>query len=164
MHDREIDRNTGSPGDEGVTSTDNPRGEVGSRWVADGPVVVRKPGNAGGAKGPWFRTNARRSRRAERLVMSLGTLLKVQKLQAALHAKAKGSPSVGLGELAQGVRGEPSLSSRGPIHGRQAASVVAQDAPGAGAGNSTLPGHTPVPQPKRIRRDVCTRDFPWANA
>jgi len=24
MHDREIDRNTGSPRDEGVTSTDNP--------------------------------------------------------------------------------------------------------------------------------------------
>jgi hypothetical protein len=61
--------------------------------VADGPVVARKPGNAGGAKGPWFRTNARRSRRAERLVMSLRTLLKVQRLQAALHAKAKGSPS-----------------------------------------------------------------------
>src|ERR1039457_7210546 len=53
-----------------------------------------KPGNAGGAKGPWFRTNARRGRRAEGLVMSLQTQLKVQKLQAALHAKAKGSPSV----------------------------------------------------------------------
>src|SRR4029450_8368496 len=26
MHDREIDRNTGSPRDEGVTSTDTPRG------------------------------------------------------------------------------------------------------------------------------------------
>jgi RNA-directed DNA polymerase len=61
--------------------------------VTDGPVVVRKPGNAGGAKGPWFRTNARRSRRAEGLAMSLQTLLKVRKLQAALHAKAKGSPS-----------------------------------------------------------------------
>jgi len=61
--------------------------------VADGSVGARKPGNAGGAKGPWFRTNARRGRRAEGLVMSLRTLLKVQKLQAALHAKAKGSPS-----------------------------------------------------------------------
>ena len=60
--------------------------------MADGSVVVMKPGNAGGAKGPWFRTNARRSRRAEGLAMSLRTLLKVQKLQAALHAKAKGSP------------------------------------------------------------------------
>lgn len=61
--------------------------------MADGPVVVRRPGNAGGAKGPWFRTNARRGRRAEGLAMSLETLPKVRKLQAALHAKAKGSPS-----------------------------------------------------------------------
>ena len=60
--------------------------------MADGPVVVTRPGNAGGAKGPWFRTNARRGRRAEGLAMSLETLPKVQKLQAALHAKAKGSP------------------------------------------------------------------------
>src|SRR5260370_28562684 len=37
-------------------------------------------------------TNARRGTRAEGLAMSLPTLLKVQKLQAALHAKAKGSP------------------------------------------------------------------------
>src|SRR5207249_10857886 len=38
-------------------------------------------------------TNARRGRRGEGLAMSLPTLLKVQKLQAALNAKAKGSPS-----------------------------------------------------------------------
>ena len=62
--------------------------------MADGPVVATKPGNAGGAKGLYFRANARRGRRAEGLAMSLPTLLKVQKLQAALHAKAKGSPSV----------------------------------------------------------------------
>ena len=62
--------------------------------MAERPVVATKPGNAGGAKGPWFRTNARRGRRAEGLAMSLPTLLKVQKLQAALHVKAKGSPSV----------------------------------------------------------------------
>jgi retron-type reverse transcriptase len=61
--------------------------------VADGSVVARKPGNAGGAKGPWFRTNARRGRRATRLAMSLPTRLTVQKLQAALHAKAKQAPS-----------------------------------------------------------------------
>ena len=67
--------------------------------------------------------------------MSLQTLLKVQKLQAALHAKAKRSPSVsGLGELAQGQR------LWGPTHGAQAATVVAQEAQGAGPGNTTLPG------------------------
>jgi RNA-directed DNA polymerase len=60
--------------------------------VTDRPVVAAKPGNAGGAKGPSFRTNASRGKRGEGLAMSLQTLLKVQKLQAALHAKAKGSP------------------------------------------------------------------------
>jgi len=60
--------------------------------VTDGSVVAMKPGNAGGAKGPWFGTNARRGRRAEGLVISLPTLLKVQKLQAVLHVKAKGLP------------------------------------------------------------------------
>ena len=29
--------------------------------VAERPVVVRKPGNAGGAKGPWSGTGAGRS-------------------------------------------------------------------------------------------------------
>jgi len=61
--------------------------------VTDRPVVATKPGNAGGAKGPSFRTNARRGRRAARLAMSLPTRQKVQNLQAALHAKAKHSPS-----------------------------------------------------------------------
>src|SRR4029453_383820 len=68
-------------------------GQGGCPGVADGSVVARKPGNAGGAKGPWFRTNARRGRRATRLAMSLPTRLTVEKLQAALHAKAKQAPS-----------------------------------------------------------------------
>jgi len=78
--------------------------------------------------------------------MSLSPLLKVRTLQAALHAKAKGSPSMGLGELTYGLSDELSLASRGPTPGRQAATVVAQDARGAGAGNRTRPGHTPVPR------------------
>src|SRR5262249_22154833 len=61
--------------------------------VADRPVVALTPGNAGRAKGPWFKVNARSSTRAVRLAMSLPTLPKVQKLQAALHAKAKGAPT-----------------------------------------------------------------------
>ena len=60
--------------------------------VADRPVVVMTPGNAGRAKGPWFKVNVRSGTRAVRLAMSLPTLPKVQKLQEALHAKAKGSP------------------------------------------------------------------------
>jgi RNA-directed DNA polymerase len=50
-----------------------------------------KPGNAGGGKGPWFEANARRGEGRETGV-SLQAPIKVQKLQAALHAKAKESP------------------------------------------------------------------------
>jgi RNA-directed DNA polymerase len=60
--------------------------------VAERPAVARKPGNAGGAKGPWFKDNARRSE-DRRVAMSLAPPLKVRKLREALHAKAKGSPS-----------------------------------------------------------------------
>src|SRR5262249_12457078 len=55
-------------------------------------VVPPTPGNAGRGKGPEFKTDARRGMRAGRLAMSLPPPPKVQKLQEALHAKAKGSP------------------------------------------------------------------------
>ena len=58
--------------------------------MADGSVVLWKPGNAGGGKGPWFRGNAT-SGEARRLG-NLSTPVKVQKLQMALHAKAKAEP------------------------------------------------------------------------
>src|SRR5689334_12942686 len=51
-----------------------------------------KPGNSGGAKEPQFKDNAQRGK-DRRLAMSLEPPLKVQKLRAALHAKAKESPS-----------------------------------------------------------------------
>ncbi len=35
--------------------------QAGPHGAADRPVVVMKPGNAGGAKGPWFKESARRS-------------------------------------------------------------------------------------------------------
>jgi RNA-directed DNA polymerase len=60
--------------------------------VTDRPVVPAKPGNAGRGKGPEFKTDARRGMRAGRLAMSLPPPPLVQKLQEALHAKAKGSP------------------------------------------------------------------------
>jgi hypothetical protein len=60
--------------------------------VADRPVVPRTPGNAGRGKGPEFKTGARRGMGAGRLAMSLQPSPKVQKLQEAVHAKAKGSP------------------------------------------------------------------------
>ena len=67
-------------------------GQAGPPGVADRPVVPSKPGNAGGGKGPEFKINVRRGMRAGRLAMSLPPPPKVQKLQEALHAKAKGSP------------------------------------------------------------------------
>ena len=60
--------------------------------MAERPVVAKKPGNAGGAKGPQFKDNACRGE-DRRVAMSLEPPIKVRKLQAALHAKAKGSPS-----------------------------------------------------------------------
>src|SRR4051812_33210750 len=67
-------------------------GQTGPPRAADRPVVPTKPGNAGRGKGPEFKTDARRGTRAGRLAMSLPPPPKVQKLQEALHAKAKGSP------------------------------------------------------------------------
>jgi hypothetical protein len=66
--------------------------QAGPFGVAEGPVVVKKPGNAGGAKGPWDRESAKQAVKAEEIGVSLPTLLKVEKLQRALHAKAKRSP------------------------------------------------------------------------
>ena len=67
-------------------------GETGLRGMAERPVLPRKPGNAGGGKGPWFKDDAGRSE-GEEIGVSLRTPERVWKLQGALHAKAKGEPS-----------------------------------------------------------------------
>ena len=56
--------------------------------VAERFVLPRKPGNAGGGKGPQFKTDAASSEGRWRLG-NLTTPKSVQKLQMALHAKAK---------------------------------------------------------------------------
>ena len=66
-------------------------GQAGRRGVAERFVVPLKPGNAGGGKGPQFKTDARRSEGAGGLG-NLSTANSVQKLQTALHAKAKAEP------------------------------------------------------------------------
>ena len=48
-----------------------------------------KPGNAGGGKGPWFKRDVGSSE-GVRGLGNLSTPEKLQKLQKALHAKAKG--------------------------------------------------------------------------
>lgn len=58
--------------------------------MAQRPVVPRKSGNADGGKGPWFKTNATSGK--ERRLGRLQTPISVQRLQTALHAKAKEEP------------------------------------------------------------------------
>ena len=74
-----------------VDQPDAGDGQAGHHGESDGPVLLKKPDNAGGGKGPWFKT----TQEAER-DRTLGNLIspedKVQKLQAALHAKAKAEP------------------------------------------------------------------------
>ena len=67
-------------------------GKTGLHGMAERPVLPKKPGNAGGGKGPWFKGNAGRSE-GEEIGVSLRTPESVWKLQGALHAKAKGEPS-----------------------------------------------------------------------
>jgi RNA-directed DNA polymerase len=60
--------------------------------MAERPVLPEKPGNAGGGKGPWFKSDARRGE-GEEIGVSLITPESVWELQQALHAKAKGEPA-----------------------------------------------------------------------
>ena len=94
MHAQEVVRNTGSPSGGGARDRqqDAREGQAWPRRVAERFVVARKPGNSGGAKGPQFKDNATSGDGLEGLAVSLPTLESVQKLQMALHAKAKGEP------------------------------------------------------------------------
>ena len=61
MH-KESARNTGSPTAwSGMTNQTPVRERLGAHGVAERLVVPLKPGNAGGGKGPQFKTDARRS-------------------------------------------------------------------------------------------------------
>jgi len=62
-------------------------GQAGRHGVAERFVVPLKPGNAGGGKGPQFKTDAIRREGPWRLG-NLSTPKTGQKLQKALHAKA----------------------------------------------------------------------------
>src|SRR5580704_15908474 len=61
-------------------------GQAGRAGVAERFAVPMKPGNAGGGKGPQFKTDARRGEGPG--LGNLATPKRVQKLQTALHAKA----------------------------------------------------------------------------
>jgi len=72
----------------GDDQPDSGDGQAGRPGVAERLVVPLKPGNAGGGKGPQFKTDAVRGEGRRRLG-NLSTPISVQKLQMALHAKAK---------------------------------------------------------------------------
>jgi RNA-directed DNA polymerase len=75
-----------------VTQPDAREGQAGLPGVSERPIVPLKPANTGGGKGPQFKVNVR-SGESREIGVSLVPPLKVQKLQAALHAKAKSAPS-----------------------------------------------------------------------
>ena len=92
MCERESTGNTGSPCGAGAVRKPELREEAaGPLRVADRSVVVMTPGNAGRAKGPWFKVSVR-SGDSQEIGVSLLPPEKVEKLQTALHAKAKRSP------------------------------------------------------------------------
>jgi hypothetical protein len=65
---------------------------TGRHGMAERPVLPKKPGNAGGGKGPWFKSDVQRSQ-GEEIGVSLITSESVWELQQALHAKAKREPA-----------------------------------------------------------------------
>jgi RNA-directed DNA polymerase len=67
--------------------------QAGPHEVAERFVVAKKPGNAGGAKGPQFKASATSDTTAGRLTLRLAPPEKVGTLQTALHTKAKQSPN-----------------------------------------------------------------------
>ena len=67
-------------------------GRAGLGGKSERPILPKKPGNAGGGKGPWFKSNARRSKGKE-IGVSLITPESVGQLQEALHDKAKREPA-----------------------------------------------------------------------
>jgi hypothetical protein len=66
-------------------------GQRGRYGVAERPVLLKKPGNAGGGKGPWFKTGAESSE-AQEIGATLYNSGNVRKLWKASHAEAKKGP------------------------------------------------------------------------
>ena len=64
---------------------DNQKGRYG---VAERLVVLKRSGNAGGGKGPWFKTGTE-SGKAREIGATLGNSVNVWELQQALHTEAK---------------------------------------------------------------------------
>src|SRR5229473_1417314 len=93
MQTEGIRRNTGSPsGDRNKDQLATRESQAGPSGVTERLAVQLKPGNASGGKGPQLK-ETQEATKTEGLAMNLTTPASVQKLQTALHAKAKESPS-----------------------------------------------------------------------
>ncbi len=66
-------------------------GQRGRYGVTERPVLLRKPGNAGGGKGPQFKTGAE-SGKAQEIGATLGNSGKVRARRKASHVEAKEEP------------------------------------------------------------------------
>jgi hypothetical protein len=63
-------------------------GQIGRYGVAERPVLLKKPGNAGGGKGPWFKAGTE-SGQAREIGATLGNSGNVRELRQVPHAEAK---------------------------------------------------------------------------
>jgi hypothetical protein len=88
-------------------------GQRGRYGVAERPVLLKRPGNAGGGKGPWFKTGAE-SGEAREIGVTLANSVNVRELRKVPHAEAKKGlgfmireanvcPGGGIGGCAQNV-------------------------------------------------------------
>ena len=83
--------NTGDPARCGARRAKQPEareGRTGLDGKSERPILPKKPGNADGGKGPWFKGNAGRSKGVE-IGVSLSTPESVWQPQAALRIRAK---------------------------------------------------------------------------
>ena len=96
--------NTGSPVGGARASTGNPRGPAWAGRVAERPVVPRRPGNAGGGKGPWFGKDAGTMGTGASLLAPIS----VRKLRTASHTEAKRAPGRRVAAVGRHGRGRHS--------------------------------------------------------
>ena len=68
-------------------------GQAGRLGVAERPVLLKRPGNAGGGKGPWFKVGTESSKTQE-IGATLANSVNVRELRTVPHAEAKEGPGV----------------------------------------------------------------------
>ena len=77
-----------------MVSDDQPdarEGQAGRPGVAERPVVPKKPGNAGGGKGPQFKVGTE-SGKVQEIGETLGNSVKVRELRKVPQAEVKEEP------------------------------------------------------------------------